>query len=182
MNIIHVPCSKMILHLYSNNCIIFRYKNIYTIIQQVSYMFRLFRSSWGRYSSNKKKNTTLANYDWMRNCRVEKQTSTLQLHVHVIISQCIFFFVEYLHHDDRKRPKHVAVLLYDCIYFCIEILCSCWNKHCKISWQYLLWNFRALWVCLILFLAIKILQSEMTVYWGIGTVELNIHLLKFLIP
>jgi hypothetical protein len=34
------------------------------------------------------------------------------------IGNVVFFFVEYLHEDGRKRPKHVGGLLYD-LYCCI---------------------------------------------------------------
>jgi hypothetical protein len=57
----------------------------------------------------KKKNTTLANYD-------------------IVL---FFFTVKYLP-DGVKSPKYVVGLLCDCIYCYIELLCSCWNKHCKI--------------------------------------------------
>jgi len=39
----------------------------------------------------------------------------------------MFFFVE----DGRIRPKHVEAC-YKIVYFCIELLCSFWNKRCRI--------------------------------------------------
>ena len=84
----------------------------------------------------------------------------MQLHIHVISSQChmFLFFIHYLPDDGRKRLKHVGGLLYYCIYFCIELLCSYWNKHRKVILLH------GTWMVLILFMYLVGCRSNSSIH------------------